>query len=120
MTLHEGFLPEEVWRTITRSMPIACVDITVEKDAKVLLGFRTIRPYRNVWALPGERIRKHEYPQDTVEHNLHEIGVSAEPEGFIGVFPAMSPRHPEKRYDITLCYRYRWRSGELTTTSELG
>jgi colanic acid biosynthesis protein WcaH len=119
MILPEGFLQEKEWKMILRSMPIPCVDVIVEKDGKVLLGFRTIRPYRNVWALPGGRIRKHEYPQDTVERNLHEIGISAELERFIGVFPVKFPRDPDKRYDITLCYRYGWRSGEPTITSEL-
>jgi ADP-ribose pyrophosphatase YjhB (NUDIX family) len=98
-------------------MPIPCVDVVVEKDAKVLLGFRKIRPYRRVWALPGGRIRKHEYPQDTVERNLHEIGLSAELEGFVGVFPVRFPRDPEKRYDITLCYRYTWKRGETSLAS---
>ena len=41
---------------------IPCVDIIAEKDVKLLLGFRSIRPHRNVWALPGGRIRKHEHP----------------------------------------------------------
>jgi hypothetical protein len=40
----EGFLREKDWKMILRSMPIPCVDIIVEKNAKVLLGFRTIRP----------------------------------------------------------------------------
>ena len=102
-----------------RSMLIPCVDVIVEKDAKVLLGFRTIRPYKNVWALPGGRIRKREYPEDTVERDLDEIGVSAEPEGFVGVFPVRFPRHPQKRYDITLCYRYTWRDDEPRSTREL-
>ena len=119
MILPEGFVPEKEWKAIVRSMPIPCVDVIVEKDGKVLLGFCTIRPYRNVWALPGGRIRKHEYPQDTVERNLHEIGISAELEHFIGVFPVRFPRDPDKRYDITLCYRYRWIGGDPTSTSEL-
>ena len=48
MILPEGFVPEKEWKAILRSMPIPCVDVIVEKDGKVLLGFRTIRPYRNV------------------------------------------------------------------------
>jgi hypothetical protein len=53
MVAPEGFLADKDWRVILRSMPIPCVDIVVEKNGKVLLGFRTIRPYGNVWALPG-------------------------------------------------------------------
>ena len=120
MAAPEGLLPEDKWKAILRSVPIPCVDLVVKKDVKVLLGVRMIRPYRNVWALPGGRIRKHEYPQDTAERNLREIGISAEPEGFIGVFPVKFPRDPDKRYDITLCYRYKWTRGDPTNTSELG
>jgi 8-oxo-dGTP diphosphatase len=116
----KGILPENKWNAILRSMPIPCVDLVVEKNTKVLLGFRMIRPYKNVWALPGGRIRKHEYPQDAAERNLREIRISAEPEGFIGVFPVKFPRDPEKRYDITLCYRYKWMRGDPTNTPELG
>jgi len=56
-----------------------------EKDTKILLGFRKIRPYGNVWALPGGRILKHEYPHDDVEPKFDEIGISVEPQRFIGV-----------------------------------
>ena len=51
-------MQEKEWKMILRLMPIPCVDVIVEKDGKVPLGFRTIRPYRNVWALLGGRIRK--------------------------------------------------------------
>lgn len=115
----EGLLPKSEWKAIVRSMPIPCVDVIVEKDGKVLLGLRTIRPYKNVWALPGGRIHKHEYPQDTAKRNLREIGISAEPKRFVGVFPVRFPRDPDKRYDITLCYGYRWMRGEPTSTPEL-
>jgi ADP-ribose pyrophosphatase YjhB (NUDIX family) len=119
MKEEEGFLPEREWKVILRSIPIACVDVIVERDVKVLLGFRKIRPYRNVWALPGGRIHKHEYPHDAVERNLREIGISAERERFVGAFPVKFPRDPEKRYDIPLCYRCRWKNGKPTSTSEL-
>jgi hypothetical protein len=28
------------------------------------------------------------------------------------VFPIRFPHHPQERYDITLCYQYKWRSGQ--------
>jgi ADP-ribose pyrophosphatase YjhB (NUDIX family) len=100
-------------------MPIPCVDVIIDRDSKVLLGFRTIPPYRNVWALPGGRIHKHEHPRDTAERMLKEIGVSAVLKDFIGVFPVRFSRDPKGRYDITLCYSYRWKTGEPTSTPEL-
>jgi ADP-ribose pyrophosphatase YjhB (NUDIX family) len=78
-----------------------------------------IPPYSGVWALPGGRIRKHEHPRDTAKRVLKEIGIVADPKEFVGVFPVRFPRHPQKRYDITLCYQYIWRDGEPTSTSEL-
>jgi ADP-ribose pyrophosphatase YjhB (NUDIX family) len=100
-------------------MPIPCVDVIVQKESKVLLGFRAIDPYRNVWALPGGRILKHEYPEDAVRRTLHELGVNSRIRNFVGVFPVMFPRHALKRYDITLCYRTDWVEGEPKRSTEL-
>jgi len=115
----EGLLPEKEWKMILRLMPIPCVDVILEKSSRILMGFRTISPYKNVWALPGGRIRKHEHPEDTVKRVLKEIGVSASIKEFIGVFPVRFPRHSEKRYDITLCYRSNWKKGDPRSTLEL-
>ena len=115
----KGLLPEKEWKLVVRSMPIACVDVILERNAKVLLGFRAIHPYKGVWALPGGRIRKHEFPRNSAERTLEEIGVIAESKGFVGVFPVRFPHDPEKRYDIALCYRYRWKNGEPNSTPEL-
>jgi ADP-ribose pyrophosphatase YjhB (NUDIX family) len=114
-----GRLSERRWKLVLRSMPIPCVDIIVERRGKVLVGFRTIDAYRNVWALPGGRILKHEYPEDAVQRNLDEIRVTARIRNLVGVFPVMFPRHPQKRYDITLCYRTEWIAGEPKLGSEL-
>lgn len=100
-------------------MPIPCVDVIVEKGSKILVWFRGIDPYRNVWALPGGRILKHEYPENTVRRVLGEIGVRARIRGLVGVFPVKFPRHDLKRYDIALCYKSEWLAGEPKPDSEL-
>jgi ADP-ribose pyrophosphatase YjhB (NUDIX family) len=79
-------------------MPIACVDIIVEKQSTILMGFRAIEPYRDIWTLPGGRILKGQYPEETVRRILEETGVVAEIAGVAGVFPVMFPRHPFLRY----------------------
>ena len=112
-------LPEEDWRNVLRWMPIPCIDVIVQRDAKVLIGFRDIIPYKNLWALPGGRILKNENPRDAVKRNLREIGVSAAIEGLVGVFSVRFPMHPQRRHDLTLCYRARWKSGIPKATSEL-
>jgi ADP-ribose pyrophosphatase YjhB (NUDIX family) len=114
-----GRVSEEDWRLVVRSMPIPCVDVIVEKWSKILMGFRAIDPYRNVWALPGGRILKHEYPEDAAQRILREIGIRAEIAGLVGVFPVRFQRHPLKRYDVTLCYRGHWVAGEPKSDSEL-
>jgi ADP-ribose pyrophosphatase YjhB (NUDIX family) len=112
-------LSEERWNEMVRSMPIPCVDVIVEKDAKVLLGFRVIVPYKNVWALPGGRIFKNENPEDAVRRNLNEVGISADIKKLVGVFSVRFPNHPQKRHDIALCYKSEWRSGKPEPTPEL-
>jgi len=115
----QGRLSEEQWAQVVRSMPIPCVDVTVEKKKTVLMGFRGIDPYRNVWALPGGRILKYKYPEDAVRRNLDEIGVTARIMNLVGVFPVIFRRHPHTRYDITLCYRTAWIAREPKPSSEL-
>lgn len=51
MILPESLLPKSEWKATVLSMPIPCVDVVVEKDTKVLSGFRTIRPYRSMWTM---------------------------------------------------------------------
>jgi ADP-ribose pyrophosphatase YjhB (NUDIX family) len=100
-------------------MPIPCVDVIVTKKSEILVGFRVIDPYRNVWALPGGRILKHESPEDTVHRVLNEIGINSEIARLVGIFPVRFPRHPLKRYDITLCYQANWIAGEPKPDLEL-
>jgi ADP-ribose pyrophosphatase YjhB (NUDIX family) len=112
-------LPERYWRFVVLTMPIACVDVIVERRSKVLMGFRAIEPYRNVWALPGGRVLKHEHPEDTARRLLEDVRVKAEIRGLVGVFPKRFPRHPQKRYDIPLCYKTEWVAGEPKPNAEL-
>ena len=112
-------LSEKQWKTMVRWMPIPCVDVIIKKDAQILLGFRAIAPYKNVWALPGGRILKNENPEGAVRRNLNEIGISAHIKRFVGVFPVRFPSHPQRRHDIALCYESEWRSGEPKPTREL-
>jgi ADP-ribose pyrophosphatase YjhB (NUDIX family) len=100
-------------------MPIPCVDLIIERSGQILVGFRAIVPYKNVWALPGGRILKDEQPEDAVRRNLKEIHISADIRELIGVFPVRFPNHPQKRHDITLCYRSEWRSGKPKPAEEL-
>ncbi len=112
-------LPEKVWEMVLQSIPIPCVDVIIARDFEVLIGFRVIEPYRNVWALPGGRILKSESPEEAVRRTIKEIGIVADIQFFVGVFPIRFPKHPQKRYDIPLCYVTKWKKGKPRPTSEL-
>ena len=112
-------LSEKQWNNMVKWMPIPCVDVIVEKYAQILVGFRAILPYKNVWALPGGRILKNENPEDAVRRNLDEIGISADIKQFVGVFSVRFPNHPQRRHDIILCYESEWRNGQPKPTAEL-
>ncbi len=112
-------LSQYEWDFVVRRVPMPCVDVIVERESKILMGFRAIAPYRNVWALPGGVIRKNEHPKDTIRRVLGENNVRGTSGEIIGVFPIRFPRHPLKRYDISHCYLSRWVSGEPRPSREL-
>ena len=104
-------IPEKLWRSILASMPIPCVDVIVHanvlRETCVLLGYRKIYPYNDVWALPGGRIVKNESLRATANHQMLEIGIR--PEGsyeLVGVYPVNFKR----RSDISICLSTRLRS----------
>ena len=113
MKVRKG-IPQELWKRILASMPIACVDVIVCKKVKrgtrVLLGYRKIYPYGDLWALPGGRIIKRESLRDTANRQLREIGLRPTGEyRLVGVYPV----NFKDRSDITICL-----SAHLTTSQE--
>jgi ADP-ribose pyrophosphatase YjhB (NUDIX family) len=68
---------------------------------------------------PRGRILKDESPEFAVKRNLREFGITADIRDFVGVFSVRFPNHPQKRHDITLCYRSKWRRGEPKPGPEL-
>lgn len=114
-------IPSKLWSKILANIPIACVDVivhmTINRNKRVLLGYRMIPPYHDCWALPGGRIIKGESLRDTANRQLREIGLH--PTGnyaLVGVYP-VNFKH---RSDITisLSTRLRWRQ-EPRPTKEL-
>ena len=104
------------WNELTKKMPIPCVDTIVHRDDRVLLGYRTIPPYRNVWALLGGRMRYGESFADTSIRNCRESGVTVQKPRYLGIFPVKFPRG---RHDLTICTAAKYISGEPKPTHEL-
>jgi ADP-ribose pyrophosphatase YjhB (NUDIX family) len=108
-------MSEHCWREVTRKMPIPCVDTIVWKKHTFLMGWRTIQPYKNVWALPGGRIVRGESFAETAIRQCRESGLRVDRPHFVGVYPVRFP----SRHDITICMAAQWKSGNPIPTTEL-
>jgi hypothetical protein len=90
-------------------MPIPCVDVILENPQReILLGWRLITPYRNVWALPGGRIRHREDLIDASKRILGGYHLSARALCLVGVFPV----NFQTRSDISICLASKDYSGK--------
>ena len=95
-----GWVPAPFWGKLKASVPIACVDIIVsEPTGAVLLGWRVIRPYVNVWALPGGRIRIGENLAKAARRILSCHALTASDFYLVGIYPIKFP----SRFDISIC-----------------
>ena len=96
----ESWIPNHLWNQVKRYMPIPCLDVVLENSlGEVLIGWRRIPPYRNVWALPGGRFHKGERIQEAAERILAEYDLSVRELFLVGVFPIGFP----SRFDLSIC-----------------
>jgi len=94
------WLPEVLWKKVIKAIPIACVDVLVENGrGDVLLGWRRIPPYKDVWAFPGGRLMKGEKLKAAATRILDEYGLSVGEMFLVGVFPVKFP----SRADVSVC-----------------
>jgi ADP-ribose pyrophosphatase YjhB (NUDIX family) len=105
----EKWLSPDVWRKVTETMPIPCVDIIFERtDAALLYGWRLITPYRQVWALVGGRILWGESLQQCAFRIAKEYGLGFCQLYLNGVFPVSFPN----RSDVVISLAARKISGQ--------
>jgi ADP-ribose pyrophosphatase YjhB (NUDIX family) len=98
--LHEDWMPDKVWRQVKRLIPIPCVDVLLENSkGEILVGWRRIPPYQNVWALPGGRVYRGESLRDASMRILAGYGLSSGSLFVVGIFPVKFPT----RADFTVC-----------------
>lgn len=70
------FIDHDLYRQILQSMPIACVDVAIVADGKVLLVRRKDDPARGQWWVPGGRVRKGETLKEAARRKaLEEVGI---------------------------------------------
>jgi len=98
--LGKEWMPERLWKQVLACISIPCVDVILENSRReVLLGWRKIPPYRNVWALPGGRVLKGESLRASAQRILAQYRLSAGELFLVGVFPVKFPT----RADFTCC-----------------
>ena len=103
------WIPESLWNQIKEHIPIPCVDVILQKPGgEILLGWRQILPYRNVWALPGGRLLRGEDLKTAARRILAEYDLSAHDFHLVGVFRIRFP----SRSDVPICVATRHPSGK--------
>jgi len=113
--LSDWYISSECWKQIIRKMPVPCVDTIIHKDDHVLLGWRIIIPYRNVWALIGGRMHWGESFSDTSIRNCQDCGLVVQNPQYLGIFPT---KFPKGRHDLVICMAARYIGGEPEPTEE--
>jgi ADP-ribose pyrophosphatase YjhB (NUDIX family) len=83
-------MPDPLWKKALQFLPVPCIDIIFEQphSGAILLGYRKIAPYKNVWALVGGRMLYGESLRNGITRIAQEYGMSCNGELYlIGVFP---------------------------------
>ena len=107
-TSPDEWMSERVWRQVKHSVSIPCVDVILENpQGAVLLGWRKISPYGNVWATPGGRMGRGENLRNAANRIIREYGLTAANLFLVGVFPVKF----STRADVTICLASNMPSG---------
>ncbi len=70
------YIEEPLYKEILESMPIACIDIAIVANGRVLLVQRNDPPARGQWWLPGGRVWKGEKMRETAGRKAREeVGI---------------------------------------------
>jgi ADP-ribose pyrophosphatase YjhB (NUDIX family) len=102
-------MPEPLWKQAKQCMPIPCLDVILENaHGEILVGWRRILPYRDVWALPGGRLLKGEGIKAAAARILAEYCLSVRDLFLVGVFPIRFP----SRSDVPVCVAGRIAGGK--------
>ena len=98
-----NYIPEKLYRLITKVIPIASTDIVVLRKGQVLLLKRNINPLKGFWALPGGHIELGETPKQAAMRELREeTGIAVAQNDLLGE-KVVTYFHPN-RQDVTVAY----------------
>jgi colanic acid biosynthesis protein WcaH len=69
-------IPQDLYNSILKNVPIACVDIALIAQGRVLLVKRRDAPAKGAWWVPGGRVLKGEMMRDTALRKAREeVGI---------------------------------------------
>lgn len=70
------WIPSETYRQILSSVPIACVDVAIVSEGRILLVERTDAPAKGQLWLPGGRVHKGELLKEAASRKaIEEVGI---------------------------------------------
>ncbi|HXT16693.1 MAG TPA: NUDIX hydrolase [Gemmatimonadaceae bacterium] len=86
-------IPDDLYRQIVSTMPIACVDLVVrDRAGAVLLVRRRNEPAADEWWFPGGRIHFGERRRDAAARKLaEEVGLAASDVRELGTYDVLLP-----------------------------
>jgi len=111
----DEWIGHDCWEELLKKMPIPCVDVIVHRDREFLMGWRTIPPYKDVWALIGGRVLRGESFEEVAIRHCRESGLRISEVQQLGVYPVVF----RSRHDITVCVTARMISGVPRPTKEM-
>ena len=70
--MNKNFIPPKLYKKITATVPLSCVDLVIKRKNQFLLVRRIEKPAQNKWWFPGGRIFFNEKMESTVRRKLRE------------------------------------------------
>lgn len=91
------WIDDETYRSMVEQMPIPSVDLLMDCEDGVLLGYRENRPAKDTWFVPGGRVQKGEELDDAV-HRIaqEETGTNVE---IVNQLGAYSLKYPDSEFE---------------------
>jgi ADP-ribose pyrophosphatase YjhB (NUDIX family) len=77
----KGHAPEKVWEATKEWFPISCIDPVIEYGNQgVIMVFRKLEPYKDMWAFPGLRLLRNETDEEAIKRILKDqLGLEVDP-----------------------------------------
>lgn len=115
MNKKSNYLSKDDYDNIFSKVPRLCVDIVIKTDKGILLSFRSIKPYKDKWHLPGGRVYFRESLHSAVCRIAKgEAGLSVKNEKFLGFMEfTREVQDKKKRHSVSIAFLVDVSSGKI-------